>query len=351
MNFVINRLDNLILSGKSYEFIPDNIKRELNIEGKIVGANDKYIFHEIDIMFLIKNLGLKNQIGMNMYNALLRKPMMIFLIPTQQEECTKEQLDQQYGILSIHLNNFAQAFSLGCWFIKDSCINANIIYWMNGMNGYNMQERRDMQITMGDGSVSEVGLTDSEFAEAIVRMYEIYKYLLPEESKMGKIEHNYSLGTMVWNIDKAISTEGSSFARGLMLLQEARRTGVISSKIDKYCSVLECLYAINKEHKKNISNITAAYIGHDDSEREKIRQNIRAAYGVRSDSSHGDNLKYLNENTKENLQELAINVDDYVRRVFRKTISNKNLNYSAVSEEKVNVRGYFRELMKSVYPE
>lgn len=40
------------LSGKSYEFIPDNIKRELNIEGKIVGVNDKYIFNEIDIMFL-----------------------------------------------------------------------------------------------------------------------------------------------------------------------------------------------------------------------------------------------------------------------------------------------------------
>lgn len=353
MNFVINRLDNLILSGKSYEFIPDNIKRELNIEGKIVGANDKYIFNEIDIMFLIKNSDLRNQIGINMYNALLRKPMMIFLIPTQQDEfmSTKEQLDQQYGIKSIHLNNFAQAFSLGCWFTKDSCINANVIYWMNGINGYNMQEKRDMQITMSDGSVSGVELTDNEFSEAIARMYEIYKYLLPEESKMGKIEHNYSLGTMVWNIDKAISTEGKSFARGLMLLQEARRTGVISSKIDKYCSVLECLYAINKEHKKNISNITAAYIGHDDSEREKIRQNIRAAYGVRSDSSHGDNLKYLRENDKESLQELAIAVDDYVRRVFRKTISNQNLNYSADSETKVNVREYFRELMKSVYPE
>lgn len=353
MNFVINRLDNLSLSGKSYEFIPDNIKRELNIEGKIVGVNDKYIFNEIDIMFFIRNSNLKNQIGINMYNALLRKPIMIFLIPTQQDEfmSTKEQLDYQYGIKSIHLNNFAQAFSLGCWFIKDSCINANIIYWMNGINGYNMQEKRDMQITMSNGSISEVELTDSEFSEAIARMYEIYKYLLPEESKMGKIEYNYSLGTMVWNIDKAISTEGNSFARGLMLLQEARRTGVISSKIDKYCSVLECLYAINKEHKKNISNITAAYIGYDDLEREKIRQNVRAAYGVRSDSSHGDNLKYLKENDKESLQELAIAVDDYVRRVFRKTISNKNLNYSAVPEEKINVRGYFRELMKSVYPE
>ena len=77
---------------------------------------------------------------------------------------------------------------------------------------------------------------------------------------------------MVWNIDKAISTEGKSFARALIILQEARRTGVLSSKIDRYCSVLECIYAIKKEHKKNISNITAAYIGNDSEEQERIRE-------------------------------------------------------------------------------
>ena len=272
MNFLINRLDNLFIDSESFEFIPENIKK-INMNGMIVGANGKFLVEQKDIMVLVKKSGLKNQIGENMYNAVLRKPMMCFLIPTQEDEfeATKEELDQKYGIKLIHLNNFAQAFSLGCWFIKDSCVTANFIYWINMFNGYNSQDTRDMTITMSNGTISEIRLTDVEMAEAIDRMYEVYRYLLPDESAMGRVENAYSVGTMVWNIDKAISTEGKSFARALIILQEARRTGVLSSKIDRYCSVLECIYAIKKEHKKNISNITAAYIGNDSEEQERIR--------------------------------------------------------------------------------
>ena len=334
MNFLINRLDNLDIGSKSFEFIPENIKKDINMDGMIVGANGQFLVNQKDIMVLIKKSGLKNQIGENMYNAILRKPMMVFLIPTQEKEfeSTKEELDMTYGMKLIHLNNFAQAFSLGCWFVKDSCVMANFIYWINMLNGYNSQDTRDMP-------------------EAIDRMYEVYRCLLPDESAMGRVENTYSVGTQVWNIDKAISTEGKSFARALIILQEARRTGVLSSKIDKYCSVLECIYAIKKEHKKNISNITAAYIGKDSEEQERIRENMRDAYGVRSDGSHGDNLKYLQENNRENLVKLSTDIDDYVRRVFRKVIAVENLNYNNTSEEKARVRKYFSDLAKTVYPE
>ena len=353
MNFLINRLDNLDIGSKSFEFIPEYIKKDINMDGMIVGANGQFLVNQKDIMVLIKKSGLKNQIGENMYNAILRKPMMVFLIPTQEKEfeSTKEELDMTYGMKLIHLNNFAQAFSLGCWFVKDSCVMANFIYWINMLNGYNSQDTRDMPITMSNGTISEICLTDVEMAEAIDRMYEVYRCLLPDESAMGRVENTYSVGTQVWNIDKAISTEGKSFARALIILQEARRTGVLSSKIDKYCSVLECIYAIKKEHKKNISNITAAYIGKDSEEQERIRENMRDAYGVRSDGSHGDNLKYLQENNRENLVKLSTGIDDYVRRVFRKVIAVENLNYNNTSEEKARVRKYFSDLAKTVYPE
>lgn len=350
MNFLINRLDNLDIGSKSFEFIPENVKKDMNINGMIVGANGRFLVGPKDIMGFIKESDLKNQIGENMYNAVLRKPMMIFLISTQEDEfeSTKEELDIKYGKKLIHLNNFAQAFSIGCWFIKDSCVKANFIYWINMFNGYNSQITRDMSITMSNGSISKISLTDVEMKEAIDRMYEVYRYLLPDESAMGRIENTYSMGTRIWNIDKAISTEGKSFARALTKLQEARRTGVLSSKIDKYCSVLECIYAIKNEHKRNISNITAAYIGNDSEEQEKIRKNMRDAYGVRSDGTHGDNLKYLQENDGEDLITLAITIDDYVRRVFRKVIAVEKLNYNNSSEEKARVRKYFSDLAKKV---
>ena len=109
MNFLINRLDNLDIGSKSFEFIPENIKKDINMDGMIVGANGQFLVNQKDIMVLIKKSGLKNQIGENMYNAILRKPMMVFLIPTQEKEfeSTKEELDMTYGMKLIHLNNLA----------------------------------------------------------------------------------------------------------------------------------------------------------------------------------------------------------------------------------------------------
>ena len=46
------------------------------MNGMIVGANGKFLVEQKDIMVLVKKSGLKNQIGENMYNAVLRKPMM-----------------------------------------------------------------------------------------------------------------------------------------------------------------------------------------------------------------------------------------------------------------------------------
>ena len=35
MNFLINRLDNLDIGSKSFEFIPENIKKDINMDGMI----------------------------------------------------------------------------------------------------------------------------------------------------------------------------------------------------------------------------------------------------------------------------------------------------------------------------
>ena len=50
----------------------------------------------------------------------------------------------------------------------------------------------------------------------------------------------------------------------------------------------------------------------------------RDAYGVRSDDSHGDTLKYLKEKDGESLVNLSSILDDYVRRVFKKLLLQKN---------------------------
>lgn len=352
MNFLLNRLDNLQLAGKSYEIISPDISKEIQMDAKILGPGGTFLLHGKDAMYLVQNCGLKEEIGAKMYDALMRKPMMAFVQPTQEDEleAAKEQLDAKYGSQALKLNSLAMAFSIACWFIKDSCISPAYAYWFNLINGYDAQYFRDAAVSMSDGSIIEISLTDQEMMEAIKRMYQVFQYLLPDEVKSEPANMTYSGGTIVWEVEKAIGTEGNSFARALILLQQARKTGVLASRIDKYCAVLECLYAIKEAHKKHISHITAAYIGRDEAERAAIVANIRDAYGVRSDSSHGENLSYFKDNDSERLKELARTVDDYVRRVFRKVIEEPALNYDTSSEQKAAVRAHFKAIMLTVYP-
>lgn len=351
MNLCINRLDNFKIEGKSYQIVPSDEAKELNLSGAIIGVDAEYLINDIDAMFLIKKSELRLLMGEYMYQALIRKPMMLFLMPTQEDEFegTKEEFDKRYGNKTILFNNFAQAFSIGCWFIKDSCVSSAHIYWLNLINGYYSQGIRHMDIMLSDGTIAETYFDDSEMREACARMFQVYRYLLPDDAHTDKVNMTTSGGTVVWEIDKAMSTEGKSFARALMILQEARRTGVLATRIDKYCSVLECLYAINKDHKKNISQITAAYIGKDASERDVIVLDMRDAYGVRSDGSHGENLKYLRDNDREALANLSKKLDGYVRRVFTKVIADETFNYDATDGSKVDVRARFRTIMQSIY--
>lgn len=78
----------------------------------------------------------------------------------------------------------------------DKAIEDTIIALNTGIlrtNGYNSQDTRDMPITMSNGTISEICLTDVEMAEAIDRMYEVYRCLLPDESAMGRVENTYSV--------------------------------------------------------------------------------------------------------------------------------------------------------------
>lgn len=350
MNFLINMIDNLNIDDKSYNVHSIEIQKEVGCYSKLVGAGGEFTIGELDVIEVLKRYGLKEQIGEINFNSLFQKPLMIFVFATQEDEFngTKEFLDNRYGRKILDLNNFSQAFSLGCWFIKDSCVESTKVYLNNTYNGYNSQCIRDAHATMGDGMIKTVDFSDTEINEAFEKMNEIYMYLLPEKSDTGIPEKTYTQGTIIWNVENAISTEGNSFSRALIFLQEARRTGKIASKIEKYCAVLECLFAIPDKcnKKETISNIAANCIGSDKEEKNLIKNNIKTAYGIRSDSIHGDSLKYLKTHNNAELKELSAAVDDYVRRIFRKIMRNKKLNYNR--DSKKMVYAYFQNMIESI---
>lgn len=347
MNLVLNRLDNIKVESKSFELFPASRMDEIKMCGAVVGVNAEYMVNGNDVMPLAYHAGLKPMMGEYMYCALMRKPMILFLVPTQEDEfeATAEELDKRYGMKNLALNNFAQAFSIACWFVKDSCVSAIYSYWINLFNGYYSQSTRFMDISMSDGSITEVPFSDDEVRKATGMMYTVLRYTLPEESRTGDVRMTTSGGTKITEVDRAMSTEGKSFARAFLILQEARKTGVLSTKIDKYCAILECLFAIEGNHKENIANITAAVIGKDETEMKTIRTIMRTAYGVRSDSSHGGWLSFLKKNKATDLAELSKTIDDYVRRVFSYVITQDNLNYDNTRSSEGKVRKHFNKVL------
>lgn len=82
-----------------------------------------------------------------------------------------------------------------------------------------------------------------------------------------------------------------------------------------------------------------------------LSQYMEEAYGMRSDSSYGDNLKYLATYDSSSLKELSTIVNNYVRPVFRKVLTNDGLNYDAMANDNSNTRAYFGNLVSLIYPE
>ena len=128
-----------------------------------------------------------------------------------------------------------------------------------------------------------------------------------------------------------------------MFLQLARKSGYVVEKIEKYCSVLECLFAIQEKHRVNIKNITAAYI-ENGSDESTIKNDMQDAFGIRSDFSHGDYIKFVKHHSEEELKELSQRVDGYVRRVLRKIFEEPDKNYTLKTRNEV--RSYFDRIAK-----
>ena len=68
---------------------------------------------------------------------------------------------------------------------------------------------------------------------------------------------------------------------------------------------------------------------------------IDAAYGIRSDHSHGDYIQYLSSNGLDSLEQVSKDLDDILRKTFRKILKQPELNYSSERADIDRVRQYW----------
>lgn len=156
-----------------------------------------------------------------------------------------------------------------------------------------------------DSGFSDISFTENELLEALTLMNRFCQ-LCPDYKKSHS-EFDYR-GTN--RIEK-------SFA----FIRTARKIQLLPAKIAMYMSALECLFSTDSgELVFKISVRTAFYIGIDNEDRKYIQSNISDAYDIRSKYLHGGEPKKRLIN-KESQMDLAIKIDDILRRVLNKAIT------------------------------
>lgn len=354
MNLIFFRIDNLVFNKKEvYDFIPEKVSEELNMMAYIQYLSEKNKSFDFKMNKLIEKTSLKYKIGEIKYSSLLEKPALLYLIPTNEDfDIPPSKYDEFYLAMDYQLSTIARMFSLCVWLLKDSCVSLSHAYHVNIFNECISEVNIDYTCTKANGEISPTELTKREISQAVEWVYELFPFVIQEKENIKEIETNKNGLTTHLSVEKAISPNNRSYLKALLSLQEARKSGLLPLKIEKYCTCLETIFSIRKQHKKNLKNIVASQIGKNSNEMETIRDDFKWTYGIRSDYSHGDRLKYLNHYSQDELTELVMRVDSYVRKIMEIVLFNKSFNYLDTDEvKKAEVRNFFLKKAKETFPD
>ena len=272
MIIFIIRLDNFIMRSECISLHDD-------ADFKILLANNKgkIVVEEHDIRPLLFNPLLHDAIGYIRFDTLKNHPFLLLIIPPEEwdfEPHTIGECDRKYDSYSTGFQLLALSFSLAAWLVKDSCVAVQKGYWMNCFNNYVSISTTSYEPTNSAGIIKATSFSEKEIHQIFDNMDLLGNYLFRFGSGIPLAKGSHG-GTRYISQEKVaglLGNTGKSFTRALLKLQEARRVGDVTSKIEYGCSALEALYAISEDHKYNLSSITAGFIGASDEDKDRIRK-------------------------------------------------------------------------------
>ncbi|MDA1777170.1 HEPN domain-containing protein [Bacillus cereus group sp. BY9-3LC] len=129
--------------------------------------------------------------------------------------------------------------------------------------------------------------------------------------------------------------------RAKYFLLITRSSTSLPIKIMNYCSILECLLTSdNSGLSHKVSERFAYYLGNNYTERSKYFKLAKSAYDIRSKTVHGQPIK----KTKEEMQEIAIEIDAAVRKIFA-SVLNEESDCNIFNMKNEDYESWFTELI------
>ncbi|MDD6571177.1 MAG: HEPN domain-containing protein [Thermoflexaceae bacterium] len=349
MNFMFLSLNNIEIPAEKYDILPTGIIP--NTEMYVISPECTFTYNGKNVTSIVDASPIQEDLGKYDWYAMMRKPMIAVWTETEELELqfnSKEEADAYYTPKELFYSDIVFAFTMATWFVKDCCVYSDSYYWCNMDNYYTVKGKRSFQQTNASGKMEVTSFNQKEIEDVygyLALILDIFHSAI-ENHEINPYESLYSQGTLICNTESAVKNEGSSFYRILLLLQLARKTGFLPEKISMYCAILECLFAIEKNHRKNISEMTAKFVAANSEEKTMIERDMKDAYSVRSDFVHGD-VNTLFE-TNEQIVMLSGRLDDYVRRAVRKAFVDENCKYENTDEDKKRVRQYFELIFTQI---
>lgn len=343
MNYLFIQLNNIDIPEERFDIL--SIGDGIDVEMYLESPAHLLTYKGEEMTDVVEQSSIREDLGKYDFMGLIRKPMIAVWMDTEQREWefeNKEEADSYYAVKTLSCTNLVQIFALGLWMVKDCSVYSDLSYWCNTDTTYSSKNRRSIQQLNAFGKAKMTFFNSEEISDAFGYMTPIMQIFAEARNNNAPIDSVYSQGTHVLNIEAALSNNGCSFYRILILLQLARKTGLLCEKISWYCAILESLFAIERNHKKNVSEMTAAFITDTEQEKMEVIHSMRMAYKIRSEFVHGSVSSLVGSNAQAELEKLSSEVDSYVRRALRKAFFDENINYEETTEDKKRVREYLK---------
>ena len=368
MNFILMEISYLKLN-KELTFLDSHLDQKLPLESvKVISSNSFFQHHKkMEGLFI-------NNYGQSRLNELKSKLSICysFELPDQIEsdlyklgksviknhdDKLKQEIDKLYNLFFMRQYKNIITLSTAIWLVKDSCVQENNTYFFT-KSGYQNHTRIEMPYTLANGEHKTISLTDGELTEVEKNYFLLYSIMARPLSTAPLTVHHTERASTIEN-DKLDRSKESSFVRALISLQNARRSGQLTVKIDFYMQVLQCIYGLegmkSAKIEKTLQNITSNLLNLNPEDSQQLTQalsisnnfssekgkkglldTIKMAFRIRSKQSHGNKVTY----SAREIEKTVILVDEYVRKVLQIVLPDGNLDYSTKEEAK-KVFDYF----------
>ncbi len=238
-----------------------------------------------------------------------------------------EQIQMEFEEMMFERVQYLESLLTFLWFVKDNSVGLystigqipakNIVGSLSKSIGYWNCGGNKENVLFTDTEIIDAANLTFKYREICGKgLKRLVDSIIPTEFDQHKKPHRHYLIRAKNDFNY---NEQNCIERALNFLIIARSQSYIIYKIAYYIAVLECLFTTNSsEITMRMSYRIAFYIGESMNECHKIFKTVYDAYDIRSRFLHGQKFKSDNDIKIETLTITSKELDNILRRAFRK---------------------------------